>query len=163
MMGAVFLPAIVCLPGFVFRRNHVLCLTQIPGGDLADEQIAQYLRTHPLRLRITTGKTMTAVAILAIYLGIVSELASRARSQAFESLAKSHGHDHWKYLDAEQVHLQLAADTEAVGLDGSADRQAARWAAALAEYHAAMKRKYEEAAARRSLSVEPDPPKPRLP
>ena len=49
------------------------------------------------------------------------------------------------------------------GLDPTSLRQSAARATARADYHAAMKRKYEEAAARRRLSVEPDPPEPPWP
>jgi hypothetical protein len=44
----------------------------------------------------------------------------------------------------------------------TARQAAAKWAA-VADYHGTLKRKYEHAAARRLLSVEPDPPEPSVP
>lgn len=63
---------------------------------------------------------------------------------------------------AEREFLGLAAGLEKGGLNGNGERQiAAKWCAQ-ADYHA-MKRKYEQAAARAAFFVEPDPPAPPTP
>jgi hypothetical protein len=54
----------------------------------------------------------------------------------------------------------LAADLEKAGLKGSGLRQSMVKEVGRADYHAAMKRKYGQAAARGAIFIEPDPPEP---
>ena len=63
----------------------------------------------------------------------------------------------------ERQQAWMVADWQKRGRDASSYRQAAARAKARADYHAAMKRKYEEAAARHWFSVEADPPQPPWP
>ncbi len=88
------------------------------------------LRERSFRVRITIRRLMIAVAISALCTWVTLEVFRSARASQFRSEANFHA-----YLE----HTFR-------GLD-----------AAKADYHAAMKRKYAQAAASRSFSVAPDP------
>ncbi len=114
-------------------------------------------------MRITIRQMMIAVAVLAVYLGVSIEWVRRQRSGHFQSRASLHANLETIVRSSEQQQAQTAADWQKRGRDASSFRQAAARAKARADYHAAMKRKYEDAAARRRFSVEPDPPEPPWP
>ena len=113
-----------------FLRNHSLLLTKIPDSDVTVEQIAELLRECPFHVRISIRQLMIAVAISALSFWISLEVFRSTRALQFRFEASMH------------------ADLE--GLFRSHHP-------AKADYHAAMRRKYAQAAASGSFSVEPDP------
>ena len=128
-----FLPALlICIPLLIlptFSRNHAFVVIEVPGPDPTVEQIAKLLRDRPLRVRITIRQLMIAVAISALS-WISLEVFRSTRASQFKLVARVHA-------DLEDIYR---------GHD-----------ATKADYHAAMRRKYEQAAASRSFSVAPDP------
>ena len=114
-------------------RNHAFVLTEVPDLDLTVEQIAELLRERPFHVRISIRQLMIAVAISALGFWISLEVFRSIRASDFKSQASLH------------------ADLE----DMFREQNAAK-----ADYHAAMKRKYAQAAASRLSSVEPDPSAP---
>jgi hypothetical protein len=113
-----------------FLRNHSLLLTKIPDPDVTVEQIAELLRECPFHVRISIRQLMIVVAISALGFWISLEVFRSGRASEFKSQASLHA-------DLEEVFREQNA--------------------AKADYHAAMKRKYAQAVAKRLLSVEPDP------
>jgi hypothetical protein len=117
----------------VFKQKHAFVLIEVPGPELSVHQIAKLLRERPLRVRITIRHLIIAVAISALCFWISLEVFRSTRAWQFQSQAGMH------------------ADLEDIFRGVSASK---------ADYHAAMKRKYEQAAASRSFSVDPDPTAP---
>jgi hypothetical protein len=139
------------------------------------------------RVRFTVRRMMVAVAIVGIFLGLVSAIESRRwsmRSKEYAATAKFH-HDleeiakqgiteegentSWWRERAKQIRMErrrtgpLAA-YEAVALDCDKHavatiEYAARWRRK-ASHYAAIALKYEEAANHPWLPVPPDPPEP---
>lgn len=106
---------------------------------------------------------MIAVAILALLFAGGMAWTQQQRSHQFRMQASVHEDVEQIARDAERRFLRLAADSEKAGLNGNRKRQyVAKWRAQ-ADYHATMKRKYEQAAARGAFFVEPDPPKATMP
>jgi hypothetical protein len=173
------LPLFLQVPFLFFLRNHYLDLRVIPDPSVSDAQIAEFLRANPPRLRIAIRQMMILVAIAAIYLGVAIQWARWQRGDYFRSVASRHAmQEEWARRDrrddlASVLNLERASarlDPDQMGKTGVLYRQSlakyrqdAAKAAAKADYHAAMKRKYENAVARRLLSVEPDPPEPQWP
>jgi hypothetical protein len=117
---------------------------------------------QPPRVRITVRGMMIAVAILAILFGATIEWGRYTRRGSFRRRASLHAQSEALYRDLAQKELRLATELEksSPNADASFIHGWAARAAAKADYHAAMKRKYGEAAARRAFSLEPDPPEP---
>ncbi len=176
---ALTLP-IVLLILFLFSwRTHHLDLQPIPDPDLSDAKIAEYQRAHRPRVTLTIRQMMILVAVVAMYLGVSVEWARSQQRSTFRYEASSHAtREDWARRDQQRAlrvlhNLERAIsgmDLERMGETGvtygqalDERRQALPRAAANADYHAAMKRKYEEAAARGWLTVEPDPPEPPWP
>ena len=131
---AVWLTSVLVCFGLL--RDHCLILVEIPTQDMTDEQVAELLRARPFRWRISIRQVMIAVAVLAIACWASLQWSRSVRADSFRSRARHH------------------ADLEAL-FRGFDRRRAAR-----ADYHAAMRRKYEKAAASGVFSVDPDPPMP---
>jgi hypothetical protein len=106
---------------------------------------------------------MFAVAVVGIVLATAVTLSRYQRLQDFRRRADLHAQFEAVFRDTEQGQERTAAELKMRGMDGSFMRQSAARSAARAEYHAALKRKYEQAAAGRWRSVEPDPPEPPWP
>jgi hypothetical protein len=163
MLPVVVLPVLVQMAFLVALRTHSLYLLELTGLDLTQQQIADLLRAPPVRVRTTIRQLMIAVAILAILLAAAIGWTRRQRSDHFRFMASLHARLGQIVRNSEQSDLRFAANREASGLDTGGFRQAAAKAAARADYHEAMRRKYEQAAAQGWFSVEPDPPEPAWP
>jgi hypothetical protein len=118
------------------------------------------LKSQPLRIRVTIGRSMIAVAILAIVLGIATGLVRRQTATDFLARASLHTIQEEAARVREYSATQSAILMERRGSKARADWQAAAKAKAKADYHAAMKRKYETAASGHWFFVDPDPPEP---
>ncbi|MHB1558983.1 MAG: hypothetical protein ACYC61_16150 [Isosphaeraceae bacterium] len=118
-----------------------------PGLDPAAGQALIDETTSP-RGRLTLRAMMIAVAVLAVLLG----LGVRQWRSALNGFYRSEAYRHHSYeeSDREAAEFHRASNNPAT----------AAMFAARADYHAAMVRKYREAAARGLTSVEPDPPPP---
>ncbi len=132
-------------------RLGSLRLETMPAVDSASRQVALPVTPH-WRIKITVRGLMIAVAMLAVLLGFGVHRWRTTRGDLFRRLALRHARwetGHREFVD----HLKARLDAETVN-------SLAGMFAARADYHAAMRRKYEEAAARGAMSVEPDPPEP---
>jgi hypothetical protein len=125
------------------------------------------------RFRIRT--LMVVVALAGVIAGtLVGCARMAARRQRFNALAKAHGSDELVARSlAKMAYDQidtLAAMRKAEEANGNPPdpwddviaqaRLQATHSCAFADYHAALKRKYEHAARRPWLPVPPDPPEP---
>lgn len=152
-----FLPAALLL---LFLRDDYLVFDEIPSLTLTEGRIAALMDPQPLRFRATIRQLMIAVAIVALFIWIGIEGTRRERSSLFQSRAYLHSRLEEIAREDEQHYHRMAAISGDTEPDASSYRKKAAKAAARADYHAAMKRKYEEAIARGAFSVEPDPPEP---
>jgi hypothetical protein len=141
MIPAGFLMVLIPLAFRFLWPDEFLVVCEVPTPELTDQQIAELLRSHPSRLRITIRQMMIAVALLTLALWGSLENYRFTRASSFRTMARFHAH-------IEAVFREFERDSKA---------------AAMADYHAAMKRKYEQAAARGVFSVEIDPPEPPWP
>jgi hypothetical protein len=144
LLLAMLMILAVLLQVWIMVRLRPFDLVEIADLDWSDlgwleEQIADRLRSQPNRVKIPIWQMMVAVALLALFLGAAMAWTRYQRSEYFRLQARLH------------------ADIEAVV------RQYAPNQHARADYHAALKRKYEQAAAQGRFSVEPDPPEPTVP
>jgi hypothetical protein len=126
----IFLPMLAIT---AFQRNHAFVVTEVPSSDLTVEQIARLVRERPFRVRITVRQLMIAVAVVAVCFWMSLEVFRSTRTSQFRSRASIHAR-------AEDMFWEV---------DG-----------AKADYHAAMRRKYEQAAANGAMSTDPDPSAP---
>jgi hypothetical protein len=147
----------------VFYRNRGLDLQEIPGPELTHPQIAEFLRSQPLRLRITIRHSMIAVAILAVLIAATIQWLRHERSNDFRRDAERHADLEALSRKFEHDRLRIAGDLETSSALAARLREDAGKAAAKAAYHDALKRKYEQAAAQGIFNVEPDPPEPPWP
>ena len=108
------------------RQTHEFVVIELGDSDLTVEQIAELLRKRSSRVRITIRQLVIAVAILALWFWCSQEVFRWTRVSELQSQASLHG-------DLERL------------FRGQNN--------AKADYHAAMQRKYAEAAASRSFSV----------
>jgi hypothetical protein len=119
--------------GNVLCMNRGLVIKEVPDPDMALSEMADLLRAQPFRL--TVGQMMVGVAILALALWVATSWTRYERSHYFHHRAVLH------------AILGRIGDTP----NPSAKQTA--WTA----YHAAMRRKYEQAAAEGRFFVAPDP------
>jgi hypothetical protein len=141
------LPWLLPLAYMVYWRNHFLSLEEIPILDTTARQVA-LPRVQPLRMRIGIRGLMIAVAIPAVLLGAGVEWARLTRGDYFRNKARMHALSEARCRQFEQDWIRRADEWAKTGLTAGLARQSAAGAAAKAEYHAAMKRKYEEATSR---------------
>ena len=113
-------------------------------SDQSDSRDAAMLRP---RLKLPHVMALVAILALAIWLGVMLK-----RSHDFRVLAAE---------QAEAEQLSMAYADEARGMNG--DEQRVARGEQMAAYHRALKEKYDRAAGRPWLSVEPDPPEPEPP
>jgi hypothetical protein len=166
MLPGIILPVPAMLLQFflmVFLRNRVFEFVEIPGLDLNERQIADLLRSRPFRVRITIRHLMIGVAVLAVFLAVAVGWTRHERSNHFRSKASLHANLAGIVRQSERDSLRFAVEIEKAGLNASRSRHAATKAAARADYHEAMRRKYEQAALQGRFYVEPDPPAPPWP
>jgi hypothetical protein len=159
----IILMILIGIGPLAFARKSALSLVQVSDCDLTVEEIADLLRAQPLRPRFSVRVTMVVVAILAVVLAVGVQQSKSQRQFHFRNRAKMHAEIERLVRTSQDESSQLAASLEKSGFDATAERQAAGKAAAKADYHAAMRQKYEHAASLGWFTVEPDPPAPRWP
>jgi hypothetical protein len=118
------------------------------------------------RVRFTIGRAMAAVAVLALIMGgaRIAWLRDRYRKAAayyaaMENLQRTIQRSTVESAAAEEE-LLLAFDQKVSADDKQQAAAEAKAMQPLIDYYAALKRKYERAAARPWLPVDPDPPPP---
>ena len=148
---------------WAFCRSHILDLREIPLPEMTHRQIAEFLRSQPLCLRITIRHLMIAVAILAVLMAAAIQWLRHERSRDFRRDAERHAEWEAMFRKFENDDVRFAGATETSTARAARWRQAAGKAAARAAYHDALRCKYEQAAAEGRFSVEPDPPEPPWP
>jgi hypothetical protein len=146
-----------------FLTDQYLALDRVPNLDWINPHYAALLKSRPLRWRISIRRLMFAVAVAGIVLGTAVTSSRYQRRRDFRKRADLHARSEALYRETEQGQERTAAELNKRALDGSFMRQSAARSAARADYHAALKRKYEQAADGRWRSVEPDPPEPPWP
>jgi hypothetical protein len=165
MLPAIALTLLPQVAFWVFWRRRFVDLRELPSAALQGRQVTEYPRMRSLRMRITTRLMMVAVAILALMFWAAREAIRFDRAFFFRSRAEYHVDQEvlFRMLDFESVWNQLPVDGPSSGPEIRFARQLSAQAAARADYHAAMRRKYEDAIARGAITVEPDPPEPPWP
>jgi hypothetical protein len=158
----IWLPFWLTFASMIVWRDRILCLEAIPSPDPIGGS-AVPPESRPLRIRITIRDLMIAVAIVAFLFWAGVEWTRFTRSDVFQKRASYHLQFENQFRGFERDLLRMAGGMPATSPNANPFRQSAAKAAAVAEYHAAMRRKYEEAAARQVFAVEPDPPAPRYP
>ena len=108
------------------------------------------MRLPRFSFRLTVRRLMVAVAIVAVVIGIVTELDRRR--ERYTRLARQHS------VVRDELHKFLVVVPPSGSLEFFGDRRAI---AELVGYHGRLKAKYEEAARHPWLPVEPDPPEPK--
>ncbi len=159
----ILLPYLLLIVHTVIWRDHFLCLEEIPTLDAEARQVTFPRVSIALALRISIRQMMILVAILAIYLGAATEWGRRKRAGFFRSQARIHAILEETLREEERGDVATVVEWEQKGWDASLHRRFAARHAARADYHAALSRKYEEAASRSQFFVEPDPPEPPWP
>ena len=162
MIPVAVLPGLLLLTLMIVRRDHILFLEEISHPE-GTGPLAFPPGSQPPRVPITIRDLMVAVAVLAILLAAGIEWTRFTRRDFFLKRANSHSQGEAQFRDFEEVFARMAADSERLGLDAAPTRRSEARSAARADYHTAMKRKYEDAAARRRIAIEPDPPEPPWP
>jgi hypothetical protein len=107
-------------------------------------------------VRFTVRRLMIAVAVVAVLLG-ASDAVARLREQAFtcQLIAGIHALGEELHTHPEKY------EGTCMGWAAPTFQADPRLDSKLAVYHAALRRKYESAAAHPWLAVDPDPPPPR--
>lgn len=164
MVAVAVWPILLYFALLVIWRDRLLYIEEVRDLGPTTRRVA--LPDEPsLRVRITIRGMMVAVALVAILFWATMEWGRYTRQEFFRQRATYHGILQDQFRKSEQEFRRKARSSESSGLKASANfvRQYATKAAAKADYHAAMKRKYEEVIDRRQLFVEPDPPEPPWP
>jgi len=160
MLPFQLLCLLALLAPFVLLRKSALALVRAPSHDMTDQEITGFLKAQPLRPRLTVRRTMIIVAILAILFAAGIQLTRYQRQSYFGIRAEVHS-ELEDLVRADQLRrAEAAALLEKSGYIATAERQAEAKSAANADYHAAMRRKYEQALARGWFTVDTDPPRP---
>jgi hypothetical protein len=162
MAPMTVLPSLLLLALLVSWRGRILFVEEISTSDQAVPPEAPRWG-QLLRIRITLRGLMVAVAVLAILFGAGVEWMRFTKRRYYQSKASLHSKYEANYRNLQRTQERSAAEFEKAHHCESPIRQSISQAAAMVDYHAAMRRKYEEAAARRAFTVEPDPPSPPWP
>jgi hypothetical protein len=133
MVPALLMLGMTMLAVGPLSRNRAFVVTKVPDPHMTDEEIAELLRKLPFRVQITIRRLMIAVAISALCFWITVEAVRSTLASHFRSRANLH---------ADMEDIFRGVDTKK------------------ADYHAALRRKYEQAAASRAYSLDPDPSAP---
>jgi hypothetical protein len=148
----------------VIWRDRFLFVEEIPTVDSANRQvILPHVPIEPLRMRITIRQLMIWVALVAIVLGAVVGWARFTRETYFRNSARGHASLEVAFRQVERGYVEMANENQNSGPIADFARKSAARMAAVVDHHAALSRKYEEAASRRQFFVEPDPPEPPWP
>ncbi len=156
---ALTLVVLVLLAFSTFLRDQALVLIEIPTTDVSDQQAAELVRALRFRVRIAIRHLMLAVAILALVFWRSLEQTRSAIGSNLRLKAGVHAKSEESFRGLERGWLDIQAKASPSALF---KQQVAR-AAARADYHAALKRKYEHAAAEGRFFVEPNAPEPTWP
>jgi hypothetical protein len=140
--------------------DHRLALCEVPSSDLTDDEVAELLRAYPFHLQMTIRQVMIAVAFLSITFGASLDSFRSRYAESFRYRARFHALEEAKFRESELRWIQSDIEMERGGFGRGHFSDEAAKSAAWANYHAAMRRKYEQAASRPAFSVEPDPPYP---
>jgi hypothetical protein len=165
---ALLIPSAVLAvtPVFVFIAllwNHALILVEIPEPDVTEDRAAEILRTRPFRMRISIRQMMLAVAVVALVFWASLELSRFASASSFRRQAAFYAGQDTMFREFERRWVKSGLDMERQGFARGHFKNDAAKTRAVADYYAAMRRKYEQAAASRVLRVEPAPPPPPWP
>jgi hypothetical protein len=144
----------------VALRNQAIELIELPRGRSTELALSDIPRPQPFHVRITTGHLMIAVAILAVVIGMSASFTRYERSKYFRMKAGTHANEEATIRESEREYLGLAVDFEKAGIKNGPLHEMVAKIGALADYHAAMRRKYEQAASQGRFYVEADPPSP---
>jgi hypothetical protein len=145
-------------------RDRFLYVEEIPAVDSANRQvILPHVPIEPLRLRITIRQLMIWVALVAIVLGAVVGWARFTREKYFRNRARGHASLEVAFRQVERGYIEMANENQNLGPIADFARKCAARMAAVVDHHAALSRKYEEAASRHLFLVAPDPPEPPWP
>lgn len=145
-------------------RDRFLYVEEIPTVDSANCQvILPHVPIEPLRVRITIRQLMIWVALVAILLGAVVGWARFTRETYFRNRARGHASLEDAFRRVEQGYVDMANESQKSGPTADFARKCAARMAAVVDHHAALRRKYEEAASRHLFLVAPDPPEPPWP
>ena len=124
----------------IFSSNDLVVACKIPNADLTEQQVALLLWAHPFRKRITIRHVMIAVALLALAFGASLELFRSTRALSFRSRASFHADQEAMFRKFEQGWVEADLEMEKKGYGRGHFTKEAAEEAALADYHAAMKR-----------------------
>jgi hypothetical protein len=112
---------------------------------------------QPSRVRFTLRGTMIIVALVAVFFA-GSRLLSRYEGQSYlRREVAIHADLEALVRQIQAAHARSATDLEKQGHDATSIRQSEAKAAARADHHAAMRRKYEQALSQGRFTVEDDP------
>ena len=103
---------------------------------------------------------MIAVAILAVVISTSASFTRYERSNYFRMRADTHASDEAMIREFERKYLSFAIDFEKAGIKNGPLHEMVAKTRAAADYHAAMRRKYEQAASQGRFYAEADPPEP---
>ena len=144
----------------VVLRNHAIELIELPSVNLTELPLSDIPRPQPIHARITTGHLMIAVAILAVVFSTSASFTRYERSSHFRMKANTHASDEATFREFERRFLPVAVAFEKAELKFEPLQKLIVQYRVQADYHAAMRRKYELAASQGQLYVEADPPSP---
>ena len=139
-------------------QGGVICDVEFQYADL---QPFQPLK--PVRVQFSVRGIMIAVAIVAVVLWLGMGHFRSLKQAQHQRTAQMHSEIEAIWRENEQRQNQLIEVMKRANGDSRFFRGSAARSAATADYHQAMRRKYERAAALGLLSVEPDPPEPPRP
>jgi hypothetical protein len=163
LLSNVSLPIVALLVQIIVPvalRNQAIELIELPRLHSTELTRSDIPRPQPFHVRITTGHLMIAVAILAVVIGMSASFTRYERSEYFRMKADKHASDEAMNRESEREYLNLAVDLEKAGIKNGPFHEMVAKIGALADYHAAMRRKYEQAASQGRFYVEADPPSP---
>ena len=160
IIPVIILPGLLPIAVLAFVRNHMLSFEASPSHDLQGQQVAELTRERPFRVRMTIRGMMIAVAIVAIVFWAGIEGVRRGRGSYFLRKAELHARLEAINREAQQKINQIADGIDQKKGNSVATRAVANKYAQIADYHDAMRRKYQQAASQRWFSVDPDPPLP---
>jgi hypothetical protein len=148
----------------VIWRHRFLYVEELPTADSANRPVIRpHVPIEPLRVRITIRQLMIWVALVAIVLGAVIGWARFTRETHFRNRARAHASLEVAFRQTEHLYVHMANENQNSGPIADFARKSAARMAAVVDHHAALRRKYEEAASRHLFLVAPDPPEPPLP
>jgi hypothetical protein len=144
----------------VVLRNHAIELIELPRLHLTELPLSDIRRPQSFPVRITMGHLMIAVAILAVVISASASFTRYEPSNYFRMKADAHASDEARIRELERIFLSLDVDVEKAGIKNGPFYEMVAKTRAGADYHAAMRRKYEQAASQGRFYVEVDPPEP---